>query len=90
MNKDDQSISKIDEFGHKWWTLNGLIHREDGPAVEWINGDKSWYFHGQRHREDGPAYEDNDGYKEWWYHDRWIKCDSQEEFERLIKLKALW
>jgi len=24
--------------------LNGKFHREDGPAVEWSNGDKKWFL----------------------------------------------
>ena len=49
------------------WFLNGLIHRENGPAVEYADGDKSWYQNGQRHREDGPALEyANGGYKAWY------------------------
>ena len=28
----------------KEWYLNGLLHREDGPAVEYANGDKEWYL----------------------------------------------
>jgi hypothetical protein len=43
-------------------------HREDGPAVEWANGDKYWYRDGRRHREDGPAAEYVDGTK-YWYRD---------------------
>jgi hypothetical protein len=43
-----------------------VIHREDGPAVEYANGDKEWYLNGKLHREDGPAVEDTDGYKEWY------------------------
>jgi hypothetical protein len=31
----------------KRWTLNGKLHREDGPAVEWPNGQKEWYLHGE-------------------------------------------
>ena len=30
-------------------------HREDGPAIEWDDGDKEWYQHGMLHRDDGPA-----------------------------------
>ena len=45
---------------------NGKLHREDGPAVEYIDGDKKWYLNGKLHREDGPAVEDTDGNKEWW------------------------
>ena len=48
------------------WYCNGKVHREDGPAIEWDNGDKAWYFNGKAHREDSPAFEWADGYKEWW------------------------
>ena len=29
------------------WTLNGKLHREDGPAFEWPNGDREWYLNGE-------------------------------------------
>jgi len=113
MNKNNQLISKIDNYGNKYWYLYGLLHREDGPAIEWVDGDKSWYHHGylhrlngsaveknngdkywyfrdQLHRLDGPAVEQSNGYKSWWYYGKRIDCTSQEEFERLIKLKWLW
>jgi hypothetical protein len=35
---------KVYEDGSKFWYLNGKLHREDGPAVEYANGDKSWYL----------------------------------------------
>jgi hypothetical protein len=47
------------------WRLNGLLHREDGPAVEHVNGDKSWWLDGKPHRLDGPAVVYADGYTEW-------------------------
>jgi hypothetical protein len=28
----------------KEWYLNGKVHREDGPAREWLDGTKQWYF----------------------------------------------
>ena len=57
----------IDKLGNKIWKLpNGNYHREDGPAVEWGNGDKSWWLNDLRHREDGPAIEYSNGNKEWW------------------------
>lgn len=34
---------------------NGKQHREDGPAIEYDNGDYEWYINGLLHREDGPA-----------------------------------
>jgi len=45
----------IAEDGTKTWKLNGLLHREDGPAIIWANGTKCWYIHGQLHRTEGPA-----------------------------------
>jgi len=39
---------------------------------------------------DGPAIEYSDGTKEWWYQGKFINCSSQEEFEKLLKVKFLW
>jgi len=46
-----------------------ILHREDGPAIEYTNGRKAWFINGEYHREDGPAIEDADGYKEWFIND---------------------
>ena len=48
------------------WYHNGLLHRLNGPAIEYANGNKYWYHNGLLHREDGPASEWNDGCKEWY------------------------
>ena len=48
------------------WYLNGQLHREDGPAVEYADGAKHWYLNGEWHREDGPAVEYADGRKFWF------------------------
>jgi len=53
-----------------------------------LEGDKYWYLHGKLHREDGPAIEFINGTKKWFYHGKYIDCDSQEEFERLINKKV--
>lgn len=44
---------------------NGVLHREDGPAVEWPNGAKEWHVNGMLHRVDGPAIETPEGDKLW-------------------------
>jgi hypothetical protein len=41
------------------------FHREDGPAVEFADGEKHWFINGERHREDGPACELASGDKIW-------------------------
>ncbi|MFA5024180.1 MAG: hypothetical protein WC523_04450 [Patescibacteria group bacterium] len=55
----------IDEYGTIRYYLNNQFHREDGPAIEWDNGDKEWWLNDQLHREDGPAVEYADGTKYW-------------------------
>jgi hypothetical protein len=72
------------------WYWHGQLHRQDGPAIEDINGTKVWYWHGEHHREDGPAIEWSDGAKKWFYHGQQIHCQSNEEFLRMVKLKAFW
>ena len=45
---------------------NGVLHRNDGPAMEKINGSTAWMLNGNFHRADGPAIEGQNGHKEWW------------------------
>jgi hypothetical protein len=33
--------------GDKFYYLNGKMHREDGPAVDYANGNKAWYINDQ-------------------------------------------
>ena len=43
----------IDSDGtKKWFNKQGQIHREDGPAVEYNNGDKSWWLNGKQYSEE--------------------------------------
>jgi hypothetical protein len=56
----------INRYGHQEWRLNGLLHREAGPALKWKDGTKEWYLNGVRHRVGGPAVEWSNGYKSWW------------------------
>ena len=61
---------KVSEDGTKSWSLQGSLHREDGPAIEWSDGTKSWYLNGKLHREDGPAVEWANGDKWWCLHNK--------------------
>ena len=87
MNK---SICRTDADGTKYWCIDDKLHRTDGPAIEFANGGKHWYLDGKCHRADGPAIEYADGTKYWYLNDKQINCKSQEEFERLMRLKAFW
>ena len=57
----------------KRWRLNGKLHREDGPAVEWASGTKRWHLNGELHREDGPAIEYANGGNYWYFNGKLIK-----------------
>jgi hypothetical protein len=76
--------------GEKHWYQYGELHRIDGPAIEYADGTKYWFQNGLRHRLDGPALEWSHGHKEWWVEGGFIDCNSQEEFERIIKLRLFW
>ena len=53
----------IDDEGYPIWKK---LHRDDGPAAEYSNGNKYWYVMGKPHRTDGPAIEVVDGPDQWW------------------------
>ncbi len=44
----------------------GQLHREDGPAIEYLNGSKEWWVNGKKHRKDGPALEYSNGTRYWY------------------------
>jgi hypothetical protein len=79
---DGSDIEHTD--GSKVWWINGLKHREDGPAVEG-GGYKAWYINGKRHRTDGPAVEYSDGDNFWYLND--IEYSEEEFHQEIIKLK---
>jgi hypothetical protein len=66
MSANKYPKKEITSEGTFWYNEKGEYHREDGPAVERVNGDKEWYLNGQLHREDGPAIEYANGYKSWY------------------------
>lgn len=67
MNQNNNKLNFIittDNTRH--YKVNGEYHREDGPAIEWGNGNKHWYLNGKLHRLDGPAIDNLDGFKIWY------------------------
>ena len=88
--KNRLPTKKVDNEGNIEYVLDGYTHREDGPAVEYVDGYRAWYILGKLHREDGPAREFGGGYMEWWLHGEKYPFSSQEEFERFLKLRVLW
>ncbi len=81
MDKVIEYTVKVYPDGTKFWYLNGKLHREDGPAIEWAEGTKSWWLNGKRHREDGPAIVRAAGYKSWWLNGARY---TEEDFKRKL------
>jgi hypothetical protein len=66
METEEEIRVEIDRWGNKfYYNKKELIHRLDGPAIEWVEGSKEWYQNGELHRLDGPAVETSCGYKYW-------------------------
>jgi hypothetical protein len=64
-NKNNYCDIERDKYGF-YFSLNDNLHRVDGPAIEYYDGDKEWWQNDKLHRIDGPAIEHADGSKEWY------------------------
>jgi hypothetical protein len=52
MSTSSLDIFTITSTYKKEWRLKGKLHREDGPSVEYANGDNEWYLNGKRISEE--------------------------------------
>jgi hypothetical protein len=60
---------RVYDSGTRHWFVNDILHRTDGPAVEYADGSRFWYLNGNLHREDGPAVERSNGDCFWYLND---------------------
>lgn len=85
--KQEPIYIRIDESGNKYYYSDRkmtILHRLDGPAIEYATGTKAWCKNGVFHRMFGPAVESANGIKEWWisgkrltetkYNDAMLSC----------------
>ena len=67
---------EVNEYGDKLYYNNAnQLHRTDGPAVEYKDGEKRWYRNGQLHRTDGPAIVYADDCSSWWQNGKRHRID---------------
>ena len=78
MSDKPERILKSDRIEYK---LNGKLHREDGPAIEYASGTKCWYLNGLNHRENGPAVEYPNGTKYWLINGLFHRDDGPAVYE---------
>ena len=99
---ENKPVCEIDDEGNKSWRLNGMFHREDGPAIEYYHGPKIWFKYGDYHRLDGPAIIRWDGSFLWFINDNdvtdeitnWAK-DNDIDLDNLtnvdkVLIKLVW
>ena len=57
----------VNNHGTKCYFKKGtnILHREDGPAIQNIDGYKAWFINGKHHREGSPAVETTE-YNIWY------------------------
>jgi hypothetical protein len=84
---DDKPTKTVLPNGKEECYLNGLLHREDGPAIVFPNGTQAWFLNGKHHREDGPAVIWPDGTQGWWINGVQI---SEADFNALRNHKILF
>jgi len=80
----------IDEYGNRFWTKG--LKTINSFLISQI--EEIYYFDDRLlHRQNGPAiiYHNNtyDQYQ-FFYDGQDMKCSSNEEYEKLIKLRLLW
>ena len=78
--------TRIDKIGTKRYYLNDILHREDGPAIEYANGEKHWYKNGKLHRDDGPAIKYVDE-KKCWYQNGKLHREAGPAVENYLEQK---
>jgi hypothetical protein len=75
---------KVTEEYTKWYKEGtDILHRTEGPAVEWSDGSKEWWLYGKLHRTDGPAIEYSNGFTEWYLNGIQL---TEEEFNKRTNL----
>ena len=81
------TIITVDDSGNRYWRINGLPHRADGPAITCADGSVEWYLDGRRHCENGPAVILADGAKYWYIYGKLhrddgpaIECDTYKKW----------
>ena len=84
--REEESTFTIDENGTKQWrNKDRVLHRIDGPAVEYTNRDKEWHKNGKLHRIDGPAIEYGNGNKTWYQMGKLHRIDGPAVYNGELK-----
>jgi len=73
--------------GHKLYYKDAdctILHREEGPAIEFTQGHKSWYQNNLRHREDGPAIMSQLNGNKWFLNGKEVTKEEHAQLTQAI------
>lgn len=67
ISRQDDLPAIIAGNGDRYWLSGGLIHRANGPAIVYANGQQEWFQNGMKHRDgDQPASIHPNGQMTWF------------------------
>ena len=67
--------------------MDGVRHREGGPACVYVNGTEKWYREGKRHRDGGPAAIYPDGRRIWFVEGEKVREERSARQPSLVKAR---
>ncbi len=70
LHTDDDTPAKVyyqESIKYSEWYRNGILHRENKPAIIGSDGSYCYWRNGRKHRWDGPAVYKNKKYENWVY-----------------------
>lgn len=77
----DHDTISVDRKGTTSYTYQGQLHRLDGPALIFEDGDAAWFLYDKLHRIDGPAVNLKNS-KEYYLND--LKYSDYEEYKFMV------
>ena len=84
-----KEYTKVNRLGDKSYYKDPemtILHRTDGPAVEYYDGVGSWLVNGKSHRLDGPAVDYSEGGGAWYVNGVFIfELSSEGKLEARMK-----
>lgn len=80
--------SSTNKNGTKFYYVDGKLHKDNGPAIEFFTGTKEWYQNDKLHREDGPAIDS--AHIKVWYKNGEIHREDGPAIEGVMSERKEW
>lgn len=74
--------------GDIFYFEEGLLHRDNGPSIEFKSGVQWWFQQGKLHRIDGPAILDKK-HKEYWINGNRASDEETKNIKRNYWIKKM-